>query len=216
MADALVEEIQTRRRLVVVAQVGFGVDEDDLSGKAGALLAEDPGVVVVLGDADDGSRLLAALDQAATSGTPQVIVNDAIRAARPTIQGLSDEFRSRLTGVAPLAVSVDEDGPTGFFTANAVDCVNLIALAAVQAGSDDPSKIRANMASVSTGGIVCDGFARCVERLESDLRIDYNGESGSVELSSTTGDPVRGTFESFGFTAEGADDPATTRRIDVP
>src|SRR5690606_5994670 len=111
------------------------------------LLAEEPGLVIVLGDADDGGRLLSALD-AATDDTTQVIVNDAIRTAS-SIRQLSPEFRSRLTGVAPLARS-DED--QGFFTAHAIDCVNLIALAATEAETDAPSAIRLWMAPVSGGG----------------------------------------------------------------
>lgn len=217
LADSLVDEIESRGRLEVLAEVGFSGDEDDLSGTAIELLADAPGAVVVLGDADDGSRLLAALDVEIQRITPpQVIVNDAIRGARQTIQGLSSSLRLRLIGVAPLATSATVDGPEGFFAAHAADCVNLIALAAVQAESDAPNRIRANMASVSTGGRVCTDFARCIERLDEGLQIDYNGASGSVELSSTTGDPVRGWFESFGFNNEGVDVPESVFRFEVP
>ena len=46
-------------------------------------------MIVVLGGADDGTRLLAALD-AATQGRerPEVIVNDAIRGGRQAIPSL--------------------------------------------------------------------------------------------------------------------------------
>jgi branched-chain amino acid transport system substrate-binding protein len=216
LARALVDEIESRGRLQVLAEVGFGGDEEDLSGKAMTLLADAPRAVVVLGDADDGSRMLAALDTESGPATPaQVIVNDAIRTARQTIQNLSSSMRLRLTGVAPLATSVTVDGPTGFFAAHAADCVNLIALAAEQAGSDAPNRIRANMASVSTGGRVCTDFARCAERLQEGLQIDYNGASGGVDLSSTTGDPVRAWFESFGFDSEGVDDRDNAFRFEV-
>jgi branched-chain amino acid transport system substrate-binding protein len=217
LREALVAEIKSRGRLEVVAEVGFGSDEENLTGQATQLLADTPGVVVVLGDADDGGRLLAALDAEANRiNPPEFIVNDAIRTARQTIQNLSSSTRLRLTGVAPLAGSTSIESPEGFFAAHAADCVNLIALAAVQAGSDAPNRIRANMASVSTGGRVCTGFAPCAERLEEGLQIDYNGLSGSVELSSTTGDPGRGWFESFGFDAEGVDDQESAFRFEVP
>ncbi|MDJ0768684.1 MAG: ABC transporter substrate-binding protein [Ilumatobacter sp.] len=215
---ALVSELQARDAVSIVEQVGFSGDEENLSDAANTLLTGTPGAVVVLGDADDGSRLLAALDDAPRRTPSAIIVNDAIREARQTIQNLSPSFRVRLTAVAPLATSVIDDGPTGFFAAHAVDCVNLVSLAAIQAGSDAPNRVRANMASVSTGGRVCSDYARCVELLEDEdgLRIDYNGLSGSVDLSNTTGDPVRATFEAIAFDAQGADDPAATRRFDVP
>jgi len=163
-------------------------------------------VIVVLGDADDGTRLLQAIDVATNAITPPVImVNDAIRDGRQGIQALSPEFRARLSGVGPVATSMIDGGPPGFFTANAMDCVNLIALAAIQAGSDDPAEIKKNMASVSSGGQVCAEFADCAERLSEGLSIDYTGYSGDVELSTTTGERTRAWFESFGFDAEGVD-----------
>ncbi len=182
--------------------VGFSGDQDDLSDTAEALLANDPGVIVVLGDADDGSRLLTALDAAATS-PPQIIINDSIRQARQTIQNLSPLFRDRLQGVAPQSGSSVAGSQTGFFVPHAVDCVNLIALAAIDTQSDNPMSIRVNMASVSTGGRVCVTFAACAELLQENLGIDYNGLSGRLELSNSTGDPTRAWFEVFGFDADG-------------
>jgi branched-chain amino acid transport system substrate-binding protein len=198
LADAFDEE----NRIRLVAEESFSGDQEDLSGVARALLADDPGVIVVLGDADDGSRLLAAID-AATDDPPQTIVNDSIRTARATIQGLSPTFRERLVGVAPQATAVTPDGPGGFFTAQAVDCVNLIALATLAAGSDAPKRIRAEMPAVSSGGRVCESFEQCASLIEQGLEIDYNGYSGRIELSTTTGDPSRAWFVRFGFDDEG-------------
>ena len=157
----------------------------------------------MLGDADDGGRLLSALDEATPDDLTQVIVNDAIRTA-PAIQQLSPGFRSRLTGIAPLAVSESAESAesSGYFTAHAVDCVNLIALAAMEAESDDPSDISVWMAPVSGGGRQCSSFEDCVA-LAEDLQIDYNGLSGPIELSSTTGDTTRASFVEFRFDANG-------------
>jgi len=105
--------------------------------------------------------------------------------------------------VAPNARSLSDAGREGFFTAHAVDCVNLIALATIVAGSDAPAKIKAKMGPVASGGRACTSFETCVGLLDQDLEIDYNGESGSVDLSNSAGDPVRAWFESFGFDAEG-------------
>lgn len=208
LSETLQSELDDRARLEMVAEVPFSGDEDDLSGAADELLASDPGVIVVLGDADDGSRLLAALDEATTdSDVPQIIVNDAIRNARQTIQSLSDDFRDQITGVAPLALSSGARSD-GFFTANAVDCVNLIALAVVETGTDAPSEFRRNITAVSSGGRVCSTFAACAELLADGLVIDYNGLSGSVELSSSSGDLAQGWFEAFVFDSEGEDSPA--------
>lgn len=208
LAGALRRDITSRPVLEIVADVGFSGDQEDLSAPAVALLANDPGVVVVLGDADDASRLLTALDQATRDSTPPaIIVNDAIRSARQTVQALSPEFREQIVGVSPLARSVTDTGPSGFFTAHAFDCVNLIALAVVEAGSDAPTKFRANIPAVSAGGRSCTSFQDCAELIADGLRIDYSGASGVVELSNSTGDPTRARFELFRFNADGVDEP---------
>jgi branched-chain amino acid transport system substrate-binding protein len=203
LADA-VEDALTERSLRISASSGFGGDQDDLSDVADEILADDPAVVVVLGDTDDGSRLLAALDDA-TADPPQVIINDSIRQARSVIQNLSPDFRDQLVGVAPQSGPATPDGPPGFFVAHAVDCVNLIALAAMEAGTDNPLRFRANMPSVSTGGRACATFAACASQVVQNRGIDYNGVSGPVDLSNVTGDPVRAWFEVFGFDTDGAE-----------
>lgn len=194
-----------RQGLDLRAEVGFSGDQEDLTDVVTELLAESPGVIVVLGDADDGSRLLAAIDVAVATGLRRVIVNDAIRDARQTIQSLTPSFRQRLIGVAPNARSLTDDGPEGFFTAHAVDCVNLIALATIVADSDAPVRIKGKMGVVASGGRVCTSFESCVELLDQNLEIDYNGFSGSVDLSNSAGDPLRAWFESFEFDAEGGE-----------
>ena len=201
LVDSFADEAGSRG-LNILAQVGFGGDQEDLSAVVTELVADTPGVVVVLGDADDGSRLLAALDSGITTGLRRVFVNDAIRNARQTIQALTPEFRERITGVAPNPRSQFEEGPEGFFTAHAVDCVNLIALATILADSDSPARIKVKMGEVASGGRVCTSFEACVALLEQDLQIDYNGASGRVDLSNSAGDPVRAWFESFSFDAE--------------
>jgi branched-chain amino acid transport system substrate-binding protein len=204
--EEALQEAMASRPIPIVTSVGFSADQDDLSSIAEELLAEGPGVVVVLGDTDDGSRLLAALD-GATTDPPQVVINDSIRQARAIIQNLSPVFRNRLTGVAPQSGPAEVTEPTGFFVPHAVDCVNLIALAALDAESDNPVRIRANMAAVSTGGRGCTTFETCAALVEQNLGIDYNGVSGRVDLSNASGDPIRAWFETFGFDSSGNEVP---------
>lgn len=193
------------RAFEIETAVPFSPDQEDLSTPAEDLLASDPRIVVVLGGPDDTTRLLAAMDtETVGSSPPTVIVNEAVRSGRQAIPALSNRFRQAIIGVAPLAKPAIGDAP-GFFTANAVDCVNLIALAAVQAGSDAPERIQTTMAAVSREGRSCGSFADCVDQLDQGLQIDYNGLSGPTDLSTTTGDLARGWFEVFVFDAQGAD-----------
>jgi branched-chain amino acid transport system substrate-binding protein len=195
-----------RRGLTVSATVGFDVDDDDLSQESAALLDDGPGVVILLADADDGSRLLASLDDAVVDDVPAIVVNDALRAMpSQVVEGLDDDVREAVRGVAPVAISTDDEELPGLFAANAYDCVNLIALAAVQAGTDSPARIASQIASVSVGGSLCRTFAGCAENLALELQINYNGPSGNTDLSTRTGDPTRARFEEFEFDGDGRD-----------
>lgn len=206
-------EAMAERPVPIATSVGFVAEQNDLTPVADELLAEEPGVIVVLGDADDGSRLLAALD-AEASDPPQIIINDSIRSARQIIQGLSPTFLERLVGVAPLSDPGTGEAPMGFFVAHAIDCVNLIALATTEAESDNPVEIRKNVVAVSTGGRTCQSFEACAALADQNLGIDYNGLSGPVDLSNTTGDPVRARFEIFGFDDAGNEVEDSTVLVD--
>ncbi len=207
MADA-VEASLLERNLQMLERRGFARGTSDLSDLARDLLTDAPGVVVVLGDADSAVRLIAALgEQPANSPTPRIFVNDAVRMARSSqiLIDLPESTRTSITGIAPLAITPDRDDLPGPYAAQAYDCVNLIALAAERAGTDAPARIATQMAVVSVVGSVCRSFESCLGRLQEDLQIAYTGPSGSLELSTRTGDPTRARFEQFTFDEDGRD-----------
>jgi branched-chain amino acid transport system substrate-binding protein len=206
LADALGTAVAAQG-VELLGTVAFASDYEQLEDEAAALVADDPGIVVVLGDADDGSRLVAALAEAVDRRDPPVIlVNDALRgpASQPVMRNLPRSVRNRLVGIAPLAETTDGEllGP---YAANAYDCVTLIALAAAQAGTDAPAEIATQMASVSVSGSACRTFDSCLQRLREGLQIDYNGPSGNTALSNRTGDPITGQFQEFTFAEDGQD-----------
>jgi ABC-type branched-subunit amino acid transport system substrate-binding protein len=114
LADELVDEIEQRRRQEVVAEVAFGADQEDLSGTVAELLADEPGLVIVLGDADDGGRLLSALD--AATPTTSRRSSSTTRSGPRRRSSSSPRLPVALTGVAPLATSDGEEF-SGYFTA---------------------------------------------------------------------------------------------------
>ena len=137
-------------------------------------------------------------------------MNDALRnpTAPQRIQGLDAELRDKIIGLAPQAESSDPSepfDPPGLFAANAFDCANLIALAAVRSGSDAPRDIARQLAAVSVSGSVCETFSDCVDTIESGLEIDYDGPSGITDLLARTGDPSRAAFDLFTFDESGRD-----------
>lgn len=196
--------------ITVTDAVTISGRDDDLTGEARRLVDLNPQVVIILADGDDATRFLETLDDFDTSNITTVIVNDALR--NPSNPQLIADFetglREKIVGLAPQISSSVEDmpfDPPGPFAVNAFDCVNLIALSAVRAGSDAPHDIAAEMAPLSASGQVCASFAECVKVIDSGRQIDYNGPSGLTELDDRTGDPQRAMFDRFIFGPSGAD-----------
>lgn len=90
------------------------------------------------------------------------------------------------------------------FATNAYDCVNLIALAAQAAESDNPFTIAASVPTVSEGGQTCKAFAECAGVLRQGRNVDYDGPDGVISLG-VDGAAVSATFERFGFDLNGRD-----------
>lgn len=201
LADAFAERVAVSALLSVDERVGFSGDEEDLSEVAAEVA--DHRVVVLLADSDDGGRFLTALDAVIDRDQPPIVIaNDAVRAAAQPVAQLSSELRERIVVVAPRA---EVDDVEGFFAANAVDCVNVIALAAVRADSDRPRDFRSYLAEVSYGGSPCTGFAECVARLSEVPQIDYEGVSGQVDMRGLSNELSTAVFDVFGFDEDGAE-----------
>lgn len=211
LAKAFESRVNASAVLELDTRVGFPADQENLGEVAEQLAASR--AVVVLANADDGGRLLTALDSVIDpDDPPTVVVNDAVRSARQPISQLSDALRSQLIGVAPRARSEEVDG---FFAANAVDCVNLIALAVAQSGSDRPADFSRSIAVVSFGGSPCKGFAECAQRLAEVPQIDYTGLSGPVDLRGLSGDLTNAVFDVFGFDEDGTELEPRSRQVGV-
>jgi branched-chain amino acid transport system substrate-binding protein len=216
-ADAVAGSLESEA-IDVVDRIGFAATDDDLAAEARELAQSDTQVAIVLADGDNGTQFLEALDDVDTGGLSTIVVNDALRnpAAPQRIQGLDADLRSKIVGLAPHPESGTEDpyDPPGAYAVNAFDCVNLIALAAVRAGSDVPGDIAGQLAQVSVSGSVCSTFAQCVATIESELQIDYDGPSGVTDLQLRTGDPSRAIFDRFTFDDSGRDVLAGTVIVD--
>ncbi len=207
-ADA-VESSMTRGAISVAQTIGFTDRDDDLTDEARQLAASTATVAVVLADGDDGTRFLEALDEVDSSRLTTVLVNDALRnPSNPErIANLDAQLRRKIVGLAPEAASNDPNepfDPPGLFATNAYDCVNLVALAAVRAGSDAPRDIASEIPSVSSSGLACRTFTACVGAIGDDRQIDYDGPTGLTEIG-RNGETSRAVFDRFVFDADGED-----------
>lgn len=214
LSDAFASQVAAQGRLTAVASVAVPADTDDLGPAVTELLAEDPGVIVILADDTVGGRLLGTIDaQMDVRSSTLILLNDSVRTARQSIEALSDGMRNRLRVVAPAATFKINDTTTAPFAAQAVDCVDLIALATVLADTDARSEIRRRLAAVSIGGIPCREFEQCRDLLVNGRTIDFVGRSGPVDLGAS-GDPLTGLFDLVRFGSDGTEERST--RFEAP
>jgi branched-chain amino acid transport system substrate-binding protein len=213
LAEATITALRSRG-IEVPDPVGFNADDESLLDEATTVKDSDPGVIVVIGDAEHGTRMLSNLGEVTGvvpgDDPPKIIVNDALRQppSPQQIAELAPDVRARIVGLAPAATSGLAGEPAGPFATNAFDCLNLIALAAAQAGSDDPEQIAPLIRSVSEGGVTCRDYAECLALVVGGRNLDYDGPGGNVELGAD-GDPVTYRFDRWTFDEQGVDVPIT-------
>ena len=98
--------------------------------------------------------------------------------------GGSNEFSDRL---------VDLTGGDVAYGGQAYDCVVVLALAALAAGSTSGPGIIDQVQAVTSGGQKCFTYAECAGLLAEGTDIDYDGVSGPLELDDV-GDPTFGRY----------------------
>jgi branched-chain amino acid transport system substrate-binding protein len=213
--QSFVESVDSSLRKKGIEQseaVPYSADDQSINAAAKKIASMAPGVVVVIGDATSGPVMLRAIDAAANT-RPFYVVNDAMRRPTASAEPMGGSLASRVTGVSPVAYSSDKqfladlgdtpDNPSPY-AANAFDCVNLIALAALVTGSTQPAVIASQIPSVSDSGTPCVSFADCRADIEAGSNIDYDGPGGSLTVASS-GDLSAAVFELFGFDETGRD-----------
>lgn len=176
--------------------IAFDAGQESLDEEIDELSQYIGSTIIVLADQANGVRALQAIstnvNRLGGEQIPRIITNDAVRPNAQQWEQLVGPIRTRVervgptpnlpleflpprepAGSEPLAAPI----PDGPFTGNTIDCVNLIALAAIDINSDDPVAIAAAMPAIADRGLPCDSFADCrssIDRAEP-LDIDYQG-----------------------------------------
>jgi branched-chain amino acid transport system substrate-binding protein len=211
-ADSIATSLQTKG-IEQTASVPYSADNQSIRTAAAKVATLAAGVVVVIGDASSGPVMLGAIDSDEPVMQPVYVVNDAMRRPTASAEPMSVSLTKRVTGVSPVAYSTDAqflaelgatpDDPSPY-AANAFDCVNLIALAALASKSTQPAAIAAEIPAVSDSGTPCMSYADCSADIEAGSNINYDGPGGSVTINSK-GELGAANFEFFGFDETGRD-----------
>jgi branched-chain amino acid transport system substrate-binding protein len=193
--------------------VPYSANNQSIDAAAAKVASLTPGVVVVVGDATSGPVMLAAIDSKVAPEQPVYVVNDAMRRPAASAESMGASLVSRVFGLSPIAYSTNQEfiaelgsaqSDPNPFAANAFDCVNLIALAAVAAHSTLPAAIAARIPAVSDGGSPCATFSTCKAETDAGNNINYDGPGGTLTLS-VGGDVAAADFRLFKFDESGRD-----------
>lgn len=192
---------------LVVAQ-GVGASTTDLAPAITAVKDAAPDVLVIASDynAFDLTKGLIAQSLAAGYGAGKLWLTtqntgDYNQAFPPgTLAGVNgiidgvepdDAFKARLK-------QTDPNLGTFRYSAEAYDATVLAALAAIVAHDDGGRSIAQTLRDVSRGGIKCTSFVECLDVLKTQSDIDYDGVSGSVNLTAE-GDVESGYYGVYAY-----------------
>ncbi len=182
------------------AVIPYSADNVSIKAAAEKVVEAATGVIVVIGDATSGPVMLGEIDAQEGNVLPQYVVNDAMRRPTASAEPMGASLASRVKGVSPVAYSSDPHflaqlGATPAdpspYAANAYDCVNLIALAALAGSSTQPDVIARQIPLVSDGGSPCTSFVDCRDDIAAGSNINYDGPGGTLTLGAN-GDLVGG------------------------
>lgn len=185
--DALVQQVQGAQPDAVVV-IAFEEGTQILQGLIEAGLGPDS--VGVYGADGLRSEELASL---VNPSDPSVLAG--MRGTAPA----SADNPQFLDGLREFAPDLAETQ----FAPQVFDCVNIIALAAEVAGSDDPATFAPEIIGVTGGGgTPCSSFAECRDLVADGEEIDYQGASGSLDFDEA-GEPATASIEVYEYDAEG-------------
>jgi branched-chain amino acid transport system substrate-binding protein len=107
----------------------------------------------------------------------------------------NEQFLTNLREFAPNLVEVQ-------FAPQVFDCVNIIALAAAVAGTDDPTVFKDEVVGVTEDGTKCTTFVECQRLVPDGQDVDYDGASGPLEFIDA-GEPGTASIEIYTFDEQG-------------
>jgi branched-chain amino acid transport system substrate-binding protein len=215
VGHALADELE-QGGAKVVAQSSYPADGANVASIVAKALAKKPDSVVVLGEQDDGAKVVQALIAAGDGpATLPIYTSNAMQGTGfaalvdPANPGAVAGIRGTAAAAAPAGV--DSPFHAAFaatdiepvFSAHTYDCTILAALAAVKARSTEPAKLAKAFTANLRGKQDCDTFAACQALLAAGKSIHWRGASSKFDNFGKH-QPQEGVYDVWGYDATGA------------
>ena len=191
-----------------VTSAKFDPKATDFTTVIASAVAAKPDAVILAtpGDAVDQTKaVITALKNAGLGGAKLWLTSQNLADYSQALPaGTLDGANGILEGAQPDAAFTTrlkqiDPGLTNFrYAEEAYDATILAALSATVAKDDGGPAIARTLRSVSVGGIKCTSFGECIDVLKTQTDIDYDGISGSVNLTAA-GDVSSGSFGVFHY-----------------
>ncbi|MFB0836242.1 ABC transporter substrate-binding protein [Arthrobacter halodurans] len=173
----------------VVAEPMFNEGDSQFSAQVDEVVAAKPDAIAII-SFDQSKQIVPLLVQKGITPDQMYFVDgnlsDYSKDFDPgTLEGAygtqpgsfaKDDFKERLA-------EIDDSLEVWNYAGESYDATNLVALAAVAAGSTDGKAIAAKLEEVSKDGEKCTDFASCKTLLDAGTDIDYDGISGPISFS---------------------------------
>jgi branched-chain amino acid transport system substrate-binding protein len=214
LADATAEALE-EAGATVTTKTTYDPNATNFDAVVQEVAGANPDAVALIAFEEGAQILQAMIEQGLTPDQIGLYGADGLRSA--DLPGLvapgNPGILSGMKGTAP-APAEDPGFITGLkqfapdlvettFAGQVYDCVNIVALAAEAAETDDPTVFKDEIVGLTKDGTPCGSFQECKALLDQGQDIDYNGASGPLNFIAA-GEPGTASIEVYSFNDQGA------------
>ena len=178
------------------------VPEDVLAEGLGDRVAALGGDIVIIVGLEESPRISRLMQEAGVDPTTMIGLDGLATPRFGAKAGIEEpNVLDGLTAIGATGpidfltrlAEMDESREEVLYGAQAYDCAISLALAVEAAGTTDGGAVSTALRDVTGDGTICTTYADCAELLRAGEDIDYDGPSGSVDLTDE-GEPGGGRF----------------------
>jgi branched-chain amino acid transport system substrate-binding protein len=199
----------------VAVNAAYDPNAADFRADVAKIVDQNADANVVIGFNDDGGKIVKEMiGQSVGPDDIPLYTADGMQGSKffEAVDPANPSAIEGIKGTAPAAAPAGVEHPfqpayakTGedtIFSPYYYDCTILVALAAQQAGSDDPGTIKDEILDLTREGTQCQTWAECLKILKADGDIDWDGASGPVNFTDKH-EPDEGVYDVWAYDAEG-------------
>jgi len=190
----------------VVESVTYDPKAADFSADVAKIKAANPDAIAIIGF-DETKKIVPKLVEAGLKTKKWYFVDGNIADySKDFPAGTLAGFKGTQPGAETKAdfkqrlLEINKDLKDYNYAAESYDATVLAALAAEEAGSDNPGEIAKHLTTVSKGGEKCTTYKACVDLIKAKKDIDYDGLSGPISFNDA-GDPAEATIGVYTYDA---------------